>query len=211
MGTLHGRDYTYCRASDQKRQERHCHYFRRRSRRVRSRRPDRLAVIRQENEIKVTVREKSLVKIFHRASELLLNCFCFLMVAKPSPPPPPFCGPAAPTPARMGGGGRDPAAGPRLRHPLLVAGRGLAARARLAPLPAGPIHQRRRLPDADRRLRGRGRHAPRSCRLRLSLGLADPGRPIWLSRCWNGTTVSFPAGSDPAGRTSWQLSVKRTR
>ena len=93
MGTLHGRDYTYCRASDQKRQERHCHYFRRRSRRVRSRRPDRLAVIRQENEIKVTVREKSLVKIFHRASELLLNCFCFLMVAKPSPPPPPSAAP----------------------------------------------------------------------------------------------------------------------
>ena len=80
MGTLHGRDYTYCRASDQKRQERHCHYFRRRSRRVRSRRPDKLAVIRQKNEIKATVRKKSLVKIFHHASELLLMCFCFLMV-----------------------------------------------------------------------------------------------------------------------------------
>ena len=27
----------------------------------------------------------------------------------------------------------------------------------------------------------------------------------------NGTTVSVPAGSDPAGRIGWQLSVKRTR
>ena len=111
----------------------------------------------------------------------------------------------------MGGGGRGPAAGPRLRPPLLVAGRGLAARARPAPLPAGPVHPRRRLPSAGRRLRGRGGHAPRSCHLRLALGLADPSRPLRLSRRRNGTTVSVPAGSDPAGRIGWQLSVKRTR
>ena len=50
----------------------------------------------------------------------------------------------------------------RLRPSLLVASRGLA-RAHPAPMPAGGrVHPRRRLPDADRRLRGRGRHAPRS-------------------------------------------------
>ena len=53
--------------------------------------------------------------------------------------------------------------------------------------------------DADRRLRGRGRHAPRSGHLRLWLGLADPGHPLLLSRRRNGTTVSVPARSDPAG------------
>ena len=42
---------------------------------------------------------------------------------------------------------------------------------------AGPVHPSRRLPDADRRLRGRGRHAPRSGHLRLSLGLAGPAAP----------------------------------
>ena len=110
----------------------------------------------------------------------------------------------------MGGGGGGPAAGPRLRHPLLVAGRGLAARARPAPLPTSPVHPRRRLPSACRRLRGRGGHAPRSGHLRLALGLADQGRPLWLSPCRNGTTVSVPAGSYPAGRIGWQLSVKRT-
>ena len=82
---------------------------------------------------------------------------------------------------------------------------------RPAPLPAGPVHPRRRLPSAGRRLRGRGGHAPRSCHLRLALGLADPSRPLRLSRRRNGTTVSVPAGSDPAGRVGWQLSVKRTR
>ena len=56
--------------------------------------------------------------------------------------------------------------------------------------PAGPVHPRRRLPDTYRRLRGPGRHAARSGHLRLSLGLADPGRPLRLSRRRNGTTVS---------------------
>ena len=74
----------------------------------------------------------------------------------------------------MGGGGGGPAARPRLRHPLLVAGRGLASRAPPAPLWAGPVHPRRRLPHPDCRLRWRGRHrdAPRSGHLRLALGLA---------------------------------------
>ena len=93
--------------------------------------------------------------------------------AAPAAVPPPI-------PSRLGGGGCRPA-GPRLRHPLLVAGRGLAARAHPTPLPAGPVHPRRRrtrrLTNADSRLRERGRYAPRSCHLRLSLGLADPGSP----------------------------------
>ena len=212
MGKLHGRDYTYCRASDQKRQKRHCHCFRQRSSRFLTSQPDRLAIIRQENDIKATLRKKLLVKIFHRASELLLNCSCFRMVAKPSPPP--SCSPAPPTRALMGAVGQwlpGPAAWPLLHHHLLVAGRGLAARAHPAPLPAGPIHPHCLLPDADRRLRGRGRHAPQSCRLLLSLGLADLGHPIWLSRRLNGTTVSVPAWSYLTCRIGWQLSVKRTR
>ena len=109
------------------------------------------------------------------------------------------------------------AAGPRLRPPLLVSGRGLAARAHPAPLPARPVNLRRRLPDADRGLRGRGRHAPRPGRLRLSLGLADPGSPLRLSRCRNGTTVKLRrqrylrvTGFNPAGRIGCQLSVRRT-
>ena len=44
---------------------------RQRSRRVRSRRPDRLAGIRQENEIKTTERKKIVSKSFI----VLLNCF----------------------------------------------------------------------------------------------------------------------------------------
>ena len=108
------------------------------------------------------------------------------------------------TPVRIGCGGRGPAgrSGPDLYSALLysswpvVAGRGLAARANPAPLPAGPVHPRRRLPDADRRLRGRGRHAPRSghllVRLSGSLVLADPGRPraLRLSRRRDGVTVT---------------------
>ena len=56
----------------------------------------------REREIKRAASEKIVSKPFI----VLLNCFCL-----------------------VGGGGRLPA-GPRLRHPLLVAGRGLAARAR---------------------------------------------------------------------------------
>ena len=41
------------------------------------------------------------------------------------------------------------AAGPQLRPPVMVAGRGLAALAHPAPLPAGPVHTRRQLPDGD--------------------------------------------------------------
>ena len=89
--------------------------------------------------------------------------------------------------------------------PLLVAGRGLAARAPPAPLPAGPVHPRRRLPDTNRRLRGRGRQAPQPGHLRLALGLADPGRPLRLSRRRNVTTVSVPAGCDLAGRIGYPL------
>ena len=93
----------------------------------------------------------------------------------------------------MCGGGGGPAAGPRLCHPLLVAGRGLAALAPPAPLPVGPVHPRRRLQDTNSSLCWRGRHAPRSGHLRLALGLADPGSPLRLSRHLNGTTVSVPA------------------
>ena len=52
-------------------------------------------------------------------------------VAPPARLPPPAAAPP-PTPARMGCGGRGPS-GPRLRPPLLVAGRGLTARAHPAP------------------------------------------------------------------------------
>ena len=57
------------------------------------------------------------------------------------------CSPAPPIPTRMGCGGRWPA-GPRLTGlspPLLVAGRRLTARVHPSPLPAGPVHPRRRL------------------------------------------------------------------
>ena len=121
------------------------------------------------------------------------------------------CGPAPRTPARMGCGGRGPA-GPPLRPPVLVTGRGLAARAHPAVLPAGPVHPRRRLPDADRQVRERDQHAPpsRSDRQRLLLGLADPGRSLRLSRRRNGTTISVLSRADPAGRIGCKLPLRKT-
>ena len=110
--------------------------------------------------------------------------------------------------------------GPWLRPRLLGPDEGWQLRRIRCPaLPAGPVHPRRRLQDADGRLRGRGRHAPHSCHQRLSLGLADPGRLLWLSpgttvnvagTTVNGTTVSVLSGSDPAGRIGCQLSVGKT-
>ena len=41
-----------------------------------------------------------------------------------------------------------------------------------------------------------------------SLGLAHPGRTLWLSRRRNGTTVSVLSGSDHAGRIGCQLLVR---
>ena len=83
----------------------------------------------------------------------------------------------------------------------------------------GPAHPRRRLPDADRCLRGRGRHAPRlgsghlRSRLRLAPGLAaDPGRTLRLSRRPNGTTPSaFPPGPIPPARTSIKGETEKCR
>ena len=54
----------------------------------------------------------------------------------------------------------------------------------------------------------RSRHAARSGHARLSLGLADPGRPLRPSQRRNGTAVSVLCEPDPSGRIDCQLTVR---
>ena len=123
---------------------------------------------------------------------------------------PPCCGPAPPTPARLGGGGRG-SAGPRLRPPLLVAGLGLSAR-------SGIRRRWRRAPFTH----VVGYRTPPATFAGEVDTLLDPATygSRWVSltrrpagrlsrrRRRPGTTVSVLSGANPAGRIGCQLSIR---
>ena len=95
--------------------------------------------------------------------------------------------------AWLGRGGRGGLAGAGLDHPLLVAGRGLAAWSRASPQPQGPVHPRGGLPARYGGIRRRGRLAPGRGLLRRPLGRACPRAHLGCSR--NGTTVRVGPGN----------------
>jgi hypothetical protein len=108
---------------------------------------------------------------------------------------PPGTGIAGPAPAGSsaglgrGGAGAGGPDGAGCCHPLLVAGRRLAARPRPPPQLHGPVHPRRRVPVSVSGLHGRRRLSPGCSLVWLAQGRQCAHPLSYLSRTLNGTTV----------------------